>query len=637
MKNKKIIIFLSLIFVFMFAAPLAIFLMPINLSPTTKEDTTPVVNNPIVEEEQEIVQTNTLPAEYTQVEHIKSTGKQFIDTEIYATETTEITMQIKFENHNSLASSTGNYFFGCSNIENQNVFTASFGPHIDENKYNVSFWFDLGYAYANGESPPSMTSQTIIENPNTLFFTSGKVSWGGYYRGKQTTSYEKTDYSLYLFGRNGSESYVFERWEMVLYNCRIYEDGEVVRDYIPCYRNSDKVAGLYDLVSEAFFTSETEENFSIGEKIETRSNIRNRDDYFYDNYVTLASLEDEWSGDGSLANPYIIKSTDAFYFVSKYSWASKYVELQSDIILNEEEFNEDGTVAIGDGIIYQWKSLISIYLVSLNGNNHTIYGLYFKDENSIDGNAGLFGNNRANIVENLNLANFFVSGKRYVSPMAHTANILRNCTSRSGFVITETYAGGFSHLIKEKAENCKNYATVIATLDGTQSNVAGITCFAAENSVIKNCYNYGNIQGNINVAGIVSYVQNSSIIEDCNNYGLVQARTYHLAGIVSFPHASIVRRCNNYGKIEITKHSGNTSAGICGVAHRSLEIVDCNNYGEIVSLNSSTDDGGQIIAYVQPDKNQIDMNIKIKNCNGIDELINLYCIYIYIKELQLFL
>ena len=36
----------------------------------------------------------------------------------------------------------------------------------------------------------------------------------------------------------------------------MYYNGTLVRDFIPCYRNSDNEIGLYDLVNDIFYTNQ---------------------------------------------------------------------------------------------------------------------------------------------------------------------------------------------------------------------------------------------------------------------------------------------------------------------------------------------------------------------------------------------
>lgn len=51
------------------------------------------------------------------------------------------------------------------------------------------------------------------------------------------------------------------------YYVTIYKGGTKVREYIPCYRKSDDVVGMYDLVSSTFFTSAGSGAFTAGPDI----------------------------------------------------------------------------------------------------------------------------------------------------------------------------------------------------------------------------------------------------------------------------------------------------------------------------------------------------------------------------------
>ena len=42
-----------------------------------------------------------------------------------------------------------------------------------------------------------------------------------------------------------------------LYSCQISVNGEAVRDFVPCVRQEDNAAGLYDLVEGKFYANST--------------------------------------------------------------------------------------------------------------------------------------------------------------------------------------------------------------------------------------------------------------------------------------------------------------------------------------------------------------------------------------------
>lgn len=72
-----------------------------------------------------------------------------------------------------------------------------------------------------------------------------------------------------IFGyNNASTGVVSSKREYKLYSARCSRGHEVVREYIPCYRKSDGVVGLYEKFTGQFLTSETEDTFAKGADME---------------------------------------------------------------------------------------------------------------------------------------------------------------------------------------------------------------------------------------------------------------------------------------------------------------------------------------------------------------------------------
>lgn len=52
-----------------------------------------------------------------------------------------------------------------------------------------------------------------------------------------------------------------------IYSCKFYDNGTLLRDFVPCYRTSDNVNGLYDLVGDTFYTNPGGGNFVQGNDV----------------------------------------------------------------------------------------------------------------------------------------------------------------------------------------------------------------------------------------------------------------------------------------------------------------------------------------------------------------------------------
>ena len=55
---------------------------------------------------------------------------------------------------------------------------------------------------------------------------------------------------------------------MTFYGARLSQDGEVVREYIPCYRKSDGEIGVFETFTQTFLPSQEANGFTHGEEIE---------------------------------------------------------------------------------------------------------------------------------------------------------------------------------------------------------------------------------------------------------------------------------------------------------------------------------------------------------------------------------
>lgn len=52
-----------------------------------------------------------------------------------------------------------------------------------------------------------------------------------------------------------------------LYHCAVYDNGTLIRDFVPCVRTTDNVAGAYDIVGRKFYANAGTGTFGIGAKL----------------------------------------------------------------------------------------------------------------------------------------------------------------------------------------------------------------------------------------------------------------------------------------------------------------------------------------------------------------------------------
>ena len=118
------------------------------------------------------------------------------------------------------------------------------------------------YQFVSGNSSVSSQSwdnklHLIYANKNKLYIDNEEI---------YTASTEPiiSQNNVYLFATNTTGTVGFGGGSLKMYYFKIWNNDTLVRDYIPCYRTSDGVIGLYDLVENKFYTNSGTGNFSKG-------------------------------------------------------------------------------------------------------------------------------------------------------------------------------------------------------------------------------------------------------------------------------------------------------------------------------------------------------------------------------------
>ena len=212
---------------------------------------------------------NSLPETYTQLEYIESTGTQYIDTGVNADNKLKLDMDIEFT---SKGISTYKNPFGA--IYNNGALRLHINPN-NANSVNVQTGPNNSNVPVFNGYPYTTRFQSIIDILNKTITT----------RIDNTTQESTLTYTnsfnlnmnFWLFRRNAnSEDLKYYSYNK-LYYFRMYQNGTLVRDFIPCYRNSDNEAGLYDLINNVFYTNQGTGKFIKGPSIINTNNTKTID------------------------------------------------------------------------------------------------------------------------------------------------------------------------------------------------------------------------------------------------------------------------------------------------------------------------------------------------------------------------
>ena len=185
-----------------------------------------------------------LPAGYQEVEYIESTGTQYIDTGVVQKLKPKVVVTLAVMSNSDLdIIGNDSTYVGCFIVDAYPANTylyyrysttgssgiPNFFPTNDTSFHNYEFGEDI---YKDGTF--------IYRFPNHDFSTNTK--------------------SIYLFrGRN----YALVRMKETI----IYDGDTLLRDLVPCYRKSDNVIGMYDIVNDVFYTNAGTGTFIKGNNV----------------------------------------------------------------------------------------------------------------------------------------------------------------------------------------------------------------------------------------------------------------------------------------------------------------------------------------------------------------------------------
>lgn len=178
-----------------------------------------------------------LPKGYTELAYIQSSGTQYINTEVAVNANTY--KKLRFVLDNQYPSLSGNYWLvnGCSGSGVIYYFGAATGGAI----YYGNGTQDI---YAGGSA--ATNRQTIEFDPANGRFVFGNVlSLTGLAFNAPSGS---SNFHLFAYNKGSSSDCHAER----IFSCKIYSDGELIRDLVPCMSDAEGV-GLYDIVNNKFY------------------------------------------------------------------------------------------------------------------------------------------------------------------------------------------------------------------------------------------------------------------------------------------------------------------------------------------------------------------------------------------------
>lgn len=206
------------------------------------------------------IQRRIVPEGYTVLEYIESTRTQYIDTGYIPNPDT--TMEAELLMTGTFTATPDGQLFGVG--EENAAYVMNFGSGAGHAN-GVFPWFNTTYDSGATIEAFEITDE-IRTNRNVLSVNIGSVEWGSVTATVTTKTTTHTQ-SLLLFGcKWQGVNNPFKSYNMRVFAWKIYDDNNLVRNFIPCTNPSGEV-GLYDLVNGVFYGNAGTGTFVAGAEI----------------------------------------------------------------------------------------------------------------------------------------------------------------------------------------------------------------------------------------------------------------------------------------------------------------------------------------------------------------------------------
>lgn len=187
--------------------------------------------------------TGGLPTGYQQVEYIESSGTQYIDTGVIGKTGLRIVTEMGYT-----APPKG--FFGCRYVNTRFFVVLWPSPY-----FNFGYGGDLQTGIAAESGKIYNIDFDTSTSPKRFGIDGSYVT---------STAHHDTPLPIYIFCYN-KDGVATSFSDLIFKSMTITdENGDKIRDFVPCYRKADGEIGLYDLVSATFFTNSGSGTFIKG-------------------------------------------------------------------------------------------------------------------------------------------------------------------------------------------------------------------------------------------------------------------------------------------------------------------------------------------------------------------------------------
>ena len=180
-----------------------------------------------------------LPPEYRRLAYLESTGTQYINTGVKGNKYISWELRLRATNTSLVSCANGVQDWGSGNI------LLRIDPDT-QNRYMRMYFCD----HSNIQEVPTVQHDN---NWHTFYVSNGSQKLDGVEYGQTTMTITNQNRTISIFSANiGYANYYCK--QQVEYS-KIWDNGVIVRDYLPAIRIADSKPGLYDIANNQFYTN----------------------------------------------------------------------------------------------------------------------------------------------------------------------------------------------------------------------------------------------------------------------------------------------------------------------------------------------------------------------------------------------
>ena len=406
--------------------------------------------------------TTQLPSEYTQVDYIEVHHAEYIDTGYYPNSNTRIESEFQYTD----TMPRQMRIFGNSYEETDGL--------------SSSMYINGGgkFAWACQNNTGNWKATTLNADTNKHKFImdmkNDKIYIDDYVENITTTHTNPALNSLLLFAYR--QNNVVNTSSLAYgknYSTKIYDNDVLVRDFIPCYRNSDNVVGLYDLVNDVFYTNQGTGAFTYGQAISDTIN----EDYLKDTNVRMSEKI------GVINSVAILDSDNDLQYIAEDTQSIKENEMTRVTITDNLIAMNGETQEIADNILNKLNGLY-YYANDLQTTGVCYYD--FLDMFNVEARGNTYQclllNNEITITQGIEEHIFTerfeeveTSSNEYTTSVMTNKQIQFNINQQEGRIESKVEKDGVISAINQSAEEIQINANKLsfegATIDMTADNV----------------------------------------------------------------------------------------------------------------------------------------------------------------------